>query len=382
MIKNLSWFKNRRGLNYRKMDQELLPPLDQCSSCGMCAGICPYIGYAADRVRPIYACPLRQEGATPSQRKDSPSVENALGCSSISGGYCRQVCPQTAHDGKKLAAMVFGRRAPDPDFGHYQQIYFARANPAIRPQGAQYGGVVSALAQWTLEQERSQGVIAVSNVFPYPSPYLATNSQELANCAGSRYLAVPSLAARLQAKQQHLDSLTIIGRPCQVTAWRRLEVLNNTIEAKSYLDSPKAALIIGLFCFWALDSAFYPWLKGRIGTLPHWMDIGPQEVILKTDQGEKQVPVDEIRPFIRPACLSCPDPTSELADVAVGSTELDPQWNTLVIRSDRGCKLVGAAQEAGWLELKPYPAERLPILRQAVHNKKLRVIKAKEAVNQ
>lgn len=348
----------------------------------MCAGICPYIGYAADRVRPIYACPAWRHDSVPAPGQDGPSPEGQPGCSSAPYRYCQQVCPHTDYDAGKLATMVFGRQAPDPDFSHYRQILFARANPALRPQGAQYGGVTSILARWTLEQKWSQGVIGVANSSPYPSPYLATSPEELKDLAGSRYLAVPSLAARLKARQKHLQSLTIIGRPCQVTAWRRWEALGRAAQADHYLASPQAALVIGLFCFWALDGAFIPWLKDRIGALPDWMDIGPQEVILKTNQGEKRVPVDEIRPFVRSSCQGCLDPASELADVAVGSTELDPQWNTLVIRTQRGQEAVQAAQEAGWLELKPYPAERLPILRQAIHNKKSRIIKAKEAVNQ
>jgi len=50
-----------------------------------------------------------------------------------------------------------------------------------------------------------------------------------------------------------------------------------------------------------------------------------------------------------------------------------------VVRTARGQALLGAAVNAGLLEVKPYPAERIPILRAAVRGKKLRVLDALDA---
>jgi coenzyme F420 hydrogenase subunit beta len=110
------------------------------------------------------------------------------------------------------------------------------------------------------------------------------------------------------------------------------------------------------------------------------MDI-PKEggVVFSVNGGAVRVPLDQVRPYIRPACQHCFDPTAEWADLSVGSTEYDPDWNTLVARTARGQALVDGAVAVGALEVKPYPTERLPILRQAVLGKKLRVLAALEA---
>jgi hypothetical protein len=104
------------------------------------------------------------------------------------------------------------------------------------------------------------------------------------------------------------------------------------------------------------------------------VDVPPEVLALATGSGVVNIPVEEVRAFVRPACRLCFDPTSEFADVAVGSTEQDPAWNTLVVRTARGRDLVGATRAAGVIETRPYPAERLPLLRRAVRNKKLRVL--------
>jgi len=164
-----------------------------------------------------------------------------------------------------------------------------------------------------------------------------------------------------------------VGRPCQVAALRKVEARG---EAESRL-----AVVIGVFCFWALTPAFYRFLASRADVArAAKMDI-PKEggVVVSVNGGAVRIPLDEVRPFIRPACQHCFDPTAEWADLSVGSTEYDPEWNTLVVRTARGQALLDAAVAAGALELKPYPAERIPILRAALRGKKTRVLAALEA---
>jgi coenzyme F420 hydrogenase subunit beta len=143
----------------------------------------------------------------------------------------------------------------------------------------------------------------------------------------------------------------------------------------------RLALVIGVFCFWALTPPFYRFLASRANLArAAKMDI-PKEggVVVSVNGGAVRIPLDQVRPFIRPACQHCFDPTAEWADLSVGSTEYDPDWNTLVVRTARGQALVDGAVAAGALEVKPYPAERIPILREAVRGKKLRVLAALEA---
>jgi hypothetical protein len=118
---------------------------------------------------------------------------------------------------------------------------------------------------------------------------------------------------------------------------------------------------------------FYNFIKEKHLDSYDRMDI-PKDVKFQGADGEVFIPFEEIRKYIRDACLSCYDPLSELADVSVGSTENDPGWNTVITRSVRGLELLESAVSQGIIEIKPYPEKLLPALRKAVFNKKKRVL--------
>ena len=88
------------------------------------------------------------------------------------------------------------------------------------------------------------------------------------------------------------------------------------------------------------------------------------------DSGRTDIPLDQVRPFIRPTCDVCIDMTAEFADISVGSAEGVEGWNTLIIRSDAGRELVEAARGKGIIETAPLPQENLDHLKQAALLKK------------
>ncbi|MBC7325904.1 MAG: Coenzyme F420 hydrogenase/dehydrogenase, beta subunit C-terminal domain, partial [Moorella sp. (in: Bacteria)] len=218
-------------------------------------------------------------------------------------------------------------------------------------------------------------VLARGSGAALPEPAVASSREEILACAGSKYSACPTLSVLPQVRRDGHRRVAMVGRPCQVTALRKMQGL---LLEQQFTHLPAAGLdmfVIGLFCFWALTPAFYAFLAEKAGAEEiSKVDIpGEGLKIAFTSGRELLIPIDEVRQLIRPACPECFDPTSELADVSVGSTEYDPAWNTLIVRTAAGKALVEEAQAAGAIELKPYPEERLPILRQAALNKKLRV---------
>ena len=71
--------------------------------------------------------------------------------------------------------------------------------------------------------------------------------------------------------------------------------------------------------------------------------------------------------------------TSEWADVSVGVVEGKPDWNTLVVRTQKGANLVDNARKAGYLVTESMPAENLQHLCLAAAGKKKRALtQAKE----
>jgi coenzyme F420 hydrogenase subunit beta len=149
----------------------------------------------------------------------------------------------------------------------------------------------------------------------------------------------------------------------------------NPLQEPSFQDP--VALVIGLFCTWALDfRRFEAFLKDRVSLREIVkVDIPPPpaavlEVYLK--QGKKEFPLEEVRPLVPDGCGYCIDMTAEFADVSVGVLEGRPDRNTLIIRTARGEDMVRKAEQAGYLVLEDMPAENLAHLGWAAANKKRR----------
>ncbi|MBC2721524.1 Coenzyme F420 hydrogenase/dehydrogenase, beta subunit C-terminal domain [Desulfosporosinus sp.] len=325
-----------------------------CTRCGLCVGLCPYIKTQHEHIAFIHDC----------SRVD---------------GNCYRVCPRTQTNWVDLDRQVFGTERTDHGLGNYLEILYARSLNKEITRAGQYGGVVSTLAAYMVESGQSQGaVLTRGEDNGPPTPYLARNREEVLACAGSNYSASPSLSILNEGVFGGLEDLTTVGRPCQILALRKMQGL--TDPSQHNLSARKVNFMIGLFCFWTLETEFYSFLQTKTeGERILRLDIPQNYLVATTEKGDVQVPIDELRAFVRPTCLRCFDPTAEFADVSVGSTENDPEWNTLVIRSFKGQEIVNRVCTTGLLETKPYPEERLPLLLSAVYKKKKRVL---EELNQ
>ncbi len=325
-----------------------------CTGCGMCVGMCPYIKTVDERVAVIHPCGLED-------------------------GNCYRVCPRTETNLSRLDRQVFGVERDDPVLGKHTALLFARAKDERIAGAGQYGGTVSALTIFALEQGViDAAVLTQGNGGSYSTPWIARSREEILACGGSKYSACPTMTGFHRAVREGSRRTGVVGRPCQVTAVRKMQGLAGG-NGVPHLPEGSVSLVIGIFCFWALAPGFYHWLATQVDPRQVLgVDIPLEGLEVRTTGGVHRWPVDEVRPFIRPTCLQCFDSTAEFADVSVGSTEHDPRWNTLVVRSERGAELVKRAQRAGAIKVKPYPPERVPVLRQAVLNKKLRVLRSQE----
>lgn len=323
---------------------------DLCSACGLCVGLCPYIKTRRDRVRVIYPCGLDQ-------------------------GTCYSVCPKTGLDLGEMDRRVFGREREDQALGVLQGIYFARATAGSKAPGAQYGGVTSALAALALQQGLISGAILTGGEADNPHPALARTAEEVYACAGSKYVGVPTLAELNRALRDGLTGLGVVGRPCQVAAVRNMQQGN---LPGAQFNASAVELVLGLFCVASLTPDFYNFLAEQVkGEKIIKMDIPEDGPVVETSAGNYRWSMDDLRPYVHKACNLCLDLTSEWADISVGATEYDKAWNTLVVRSDQGRGLLDLALEKGVIEIKEYPPQRLPVLRRAALNKKMRVLTGK-----
>jgi coenzyme F420 hydrogenase subunit beta len=208
-----------------------------------------------------------------------------------------------------------------------------------------------------------------------PRGVVARSEEEIIHCAGNSYEASFSLEALNRLPEGNRERLAVVGLPCQVEALGKMRAHPASETARIR----NVRLVLGLFCGWALlPHAFHEFLRQR---------IDPREVI-KFDiphhpansfdvydrSGVTSIDLDQIRPYVNPACTYCMDMTSEFADISVGSGRRMYGWNTVVIRNERGQELYEKAKCRGLIEEMPYPQENLDHLKQASLSKKRRAL--------
>jgi len=321
-----------------------------CTSCGGCVGICPYLRVRKEKVVLLEPCGMKE-------------------------GRCYELCPRTKLDIDGLSREIFGRPRDESSFllGPARSVCMAQSSrPGIRKK-AQYGGTVTGLLVYALSKKIIDGAILVGYSSDYsllPEPVLARSKEEILACAGSKYTAAPSLEI-LDEALKRCRKLAYVGRGCQVEALRKRMRIEPEIGRK-------VALVLGLFCMWSLNyQKLYAHLSEKINVeKATGFDIPYNRFVVYMGAGRKELPFEPIKGFRRTSCDICYDFTSELADLSVGSTEWKDDWNTLIVRSERGAKLVDRALKDRALRVRPLPEQRVELLKAAVLGKKQRVLKA------
>ena len=317
-----------------------------CCSCGACIGLCPYFLVMQERVALTEPCGLAE-------------------------GRCYDICPRTPTDLNALNRQVFGRDRDDFALGSHQAVLMSQArDEAVRSRG-QYGGTVTALLLHGLASGLFDGAIMAGKSTRYsllPEPVLARTAEEVLATTGSKYTACPTLKILDQSLRQ-VKKLAVVGRPCQVTALRKRMAVEPEL-------ADRIGMVIGLFCMWALN---YRQLTGHLKTQldldrAKKVDIPYNKFVVVTEEGPHELPFEPIREMRNPTCDLCFDFTSEFADLSVGSTEWKEDWNTLIVRTDRGKDLVKSAGDAGRLAAEALPPDRVELLRKAATGKKKRVL--------
>ena len=338
--------KGLKGLESKVLDR------GQCTACGACLSLCPYLGSWRGRTAKLHDCDLSE-------------------------GRCYSFCPRTEVDLNALHRFVFGKEYENLEAGPVRKVLMARSLVPEFRERAQNGGVVSTLIDLALKEGVIQAAILTGrqkDLFPHGR--IAKNREEVLSCAGSSYVAGYTLEALNRGPWQGDEHIGVVGLPCQVLALARMK--SSPLEKKA---ASRVDLVVGLFCTWALDfSPFAAFLRKRFGNKPVGkLDITPPpERLLKVSVGNEfhQVPLNEVRAFIRPSCLLCLDMTSELSDISVGTVEGKQGWNTVIVRTGRGEELLCRAESKGMLEIRTYPEDLWAHLKEASILKKRRALTA------
>ncbi len=319
-----------------------------CIGCGACMELCPYIRSYKGKTAMLFPCTLPR-------------------------GRCFAFCPKIEVDLDFLYRRYFNSDYSGHAVGYYRNIQSARSGINAGSDRSQAGGAVSALVKFALDRGYLDAAVLTDREGAFSVPRIVTHGGDVLNCAGSKYGAAPTLAALNEAVKKGFSRVGIVATPCQATAVAQMRA--NPLEAQDFTDP--VSLVIGLFCTWAIEPrAFERFLSGhtdpnKIGK----MDIPPPpaEIMeIHTERYKLVFPLGKIRPMVPESCSYCPDMTSEFADLSVGVLENKPGRNILLIRTERGERLVREAVEAGCLVLEDPPAESIAHLSEAAGNKKKR----------
>ncbi|MDY6850903.1 MAG: Coenzyme F420 hydrogenase/dehydrogenase, beta subunit C-terminal domain [Thermodesulfobacteriota bacterium] len=315
---------------------------DRCAICGACVGHCPYFHYHEGRVILRDRCTLDR-------------------------GRCYDFCPMAGARGEFAGSL-----------GRVKSVFVAQAVRTDIRKNAQYGGVVSALVWLAL----SQGLIkeaVLSSGHPERPPYgvRAKTRRDVLAASGSRYAATGTVAALNQAlAEQDAHPLGLVGTPCQIKA---AAAMRQARPGGVPFKPKRIKLLIGLFCTWALDyrrlSSYLRFMLFGERALGYDIPPPPGDVFkVRTGDGLKAFPLSEIRPMSLNACRFCDDMTSTRADVSVGAVEGLEGWNTVIVRTAAGERLIKLAKEKKVLRVDRLPPADLEHLKEAAGLKKERSV--------
>jgi coenzyme F420 hydrogenase subunit beta len=321
---------------------------DLCIGCGACVELCPYFKNYRGKTSQLFPCNLTQ-------------------------GRCFAYCPKVEVDLEALYQLVWDMPYEGTPLGPYRQVLASAAGPAMAQGRYQGGGTVSALMAYALKSGMVDAAALTVRQGLTPLPRLVTQWEEVAHCAGSKFMAAPTLSGLNNAVRQGYRKIGVVGTPCQMLSVAQMR--SNPL-GKTEHDVP-VALAIGLFCNWSLDTRqLSALLVERTDAAEiRGMDIPPPPanvMVLDTDRGPLEISLSDIKPLIPHTCFTCLDLTSELADLSVGMYEGHPGQNTLIVRSERGAGLMADAVAQGFLITEPMPVENVAHLAAAAAAKKER----------
>jgi coenzyme F420 hydrogenase subunit beta len=323
-----------------------------CIGCGGCA--------AADRSGGTRMVHVEAEGFR-------PVFDTAASAANPDG---LAVCPGARVNGNLEIGHLPKRTEADHEFGPVLEIWEGWAtDPHVRFKGSS-GGVLSALSLYSVEQGGFAGIVHAGMDAETPwmnRNYVSRNRAEILARAGSRY-APSAPCAALGTLEAGPAPYVFVGKPCDAAAVSELRRRDADIQAK-------VGVVLTFFC------AGTPSTRGTLDLLRS-LHAGPDRVaqvhyrgegwpgrfrvITETGTTSKSLSYNEswsrltgYRPL---RCNLCPDGLGRVSDIACGDAwdqfeeNGDPGRSLILVRTERGRRLLAAARQAGYVTLRPAAA--------------------------
>ena len=311
-----------------------------CILCGLCYRVCEeLVGVSA----------INAQNRGVSRDVDTPYGQLSEDC--IACGACALVCPTrsilerkniyplSSADIKELEEEFLSGTA-DNDLGVNRLMFAGKSHI-----GGQDGGMATAILQRGIEMGRlDAAVVVLKNKSCGANAALVDETESILQAKGTKYVRISVIAPLLEALNRGKKRIAVVGTPCQIRAVRKL-------QRQGYFNErfPDVEIfLIGLFCFESFD---YESLKSRIRELfgidldsAGKMQIARGKFIVTVEDKEYSCPVRELGNVVRAGCPFCDDLVSRLADISIGSIGSPDGYSTVIVRSERGERLLEGVQ--------------------------------------
>ncbi|MDO5852080.1 MAG: Coenzyme F420 hydrogenase/dehydrogenase, beta subunit C-terminal domain [Methanobacteriaceae archaeon] len=159
------------------------------------------------------------------------------------------------------------------------------------------------------------------------------------------------------------QKIAMVGTPCEILAVSKMQ---------EYLDIP-VEVKIGLFCMENFSYSYLSeFLKNRninIESIKKFrIEKGFVTAFLDADKKIK-IPLDEVQSCIRKNCQICDELTSETSDISVGSIGSQSGWSTIIVRTEKGQKIIDNLIENKQITTKDLTQTQMKILTNVANSK-------------
>ena len=310
-------------------DTDLPELVKMCTGCSLCWDFCPRGG-------------LRYEALWPPSTVTGDSPD----------GGVNETGPVVRADAADNYWKITGG-PPGDGLGAVMDSYAVRAG--ARPDGAQDGGVVSALLIAALAGGEIDGALVTRPSDDPDEPWkgvahLATTAQEITEAAGSYYNQTMALA-ELDLSRYDLPAkprIAVVGTPCEIQGIRAMQSRRWPTGAHR-IDA--VVLTIALLCTKSFD---YQGLMLQLLQQDRGIDlerVSKVDVIrgrMIVEYRDGEIAVDEpIKNFHGAAlkgCDECADFLGRGADLSVGSVGSMDGWSSVLVRTERGRRALDNAR--------------------------------------
>jgi coenzyme F420 hydrogenase subunit beta len=341
-------------VKFKRIDQVVSWRL--CSGCGACVPSCPE--------HAINLVDIVDQGIRP--------VVNSAKCRWC--GECIKVCPGIALSHEPFNGQTISELRLS--WGPILEVWEGYAADSEIRFKASSGGIATALSLFCLAETGMSSVLHTGTDTDNPLvniPVLSHNREQLISRAGSRYSPAAS-CSKFDMLEKADSPCVFIGKPCDIAALRKSQAANTMLDSK-------VGLAISIFCAGTPSTNGTYKLLEALGVKSKNVEElryrgygwpGSTVVTIKGSNGQvRKMTYEEswggiLSNYGQLRCRLCPDGTGEFADISCGDPwhreikQDEPGRSLILVRTERGRKILHSAADAGYIELERVTPEILP----------------------